>query len=176
MLTAARKDELQTSFPEAARVLRAEDIPDRDLEVAQIPADVVEIAAGAFRRCARLKNVVFAPNSRLETIGAEAFRASGLTEFSAPESLRRVAAGAFAQCRALARVVLGDGLEALGDCSAETSDFGVFQGAGLESVKLPSGLCRIPYAAFHDCARLRDIQLPQGLREVGPWAFAFAGL
>ena len=121
------QNEFQADFPESLRVLRAEDVPDRDLEVARIPAGVVEIAPGAFRGCARLRRVVFAPGSRLEVVGAEAFRGTGLVEFVAPGTLRRVGAGAFAQCLKLVRAEFSDGVEELGEGVGRGADEGVGQ-------------------------------------------------
>ena len=70
----------------------------------------------------------------------DAFRASGLVSFTAPESLRLLAQGAFVACTHLKRVELNDDLNMLGvDMGPEhwKEYYGVFQNSALASVRLP---------------------------------------
>ena len=50
----------------------------------------------------------------LEAIKVNAFRESGLEEFTAPPSLKTISQGVFYKCDKLRRAVLNEGLEALG--------------------------------------------------------------
>ena len=85
-----------------------------------------------------------------------------------PEGLRTIGEEAFIECELLRRVVLSEGLEALGD--------GAFYGSGLESVRIPSTLRRVEERAFMECRDLRTVKLAEGLTEVGRCAFFGSGL
>ena len=61
------------------------------------------IEEGAFRECARLRDVDL-PGGLAE-VGAGAFRGSGLERVTFPSTLRRVGAGAFAALAALSGVL-----------------------------------------------------------------------
>ena len=62
------------------------------------------IEEGAFRECARLRDVDL-PDGLVE-IGANAFRGSGLERVTFPSTLRRVGRDAFAGCERLGRGAL----------------------------------------------------------------------
>lgn len=62
-----------------------------------LPASVVSIGSGAFS-CRKLSKVEFAPGSRLESIGDEAFCASHIEEIQLPNGLRSVGNQAFWGC------------------------------------------------------------------------------
>ena len=71
-------------------------------------------------------------------------------------------------------VILNEGLEALGiDEPGPDKDksSGVFEDSGLERVRLSSTLKRIEFSAFLGCARLRNIDFPEGLEYIGPSSF-----
>ena len=134
------------------------------------------IRAGAFRWCASLGEAGLPAG--LAEIGVDAFRASGLESFVAPESLRVVGYGAFRDCRCLKRARLNEGLETLGegDGSDERELRGVFEGSSLETVELPSTLRRIEIDAFANCRNLRSVQLPERLEMIGDRSFYGCGL
>lgn len=79
-----------------------------------MPQNVVEIGDDAFLRCGALRKVGFAPDARLERIGAGAFSETNLIMFMAPRGLREVGEEAFYLCAGLSYVQLNDCLEVLG--------------------------------------------------------------
>ena len=128
-----------------------------------IPASVTEIKAHAFAGCVNLREVVFDPASRLETIGLGAFAQSGIVSFRAPAALRRVCQNAFCSCKSLLTAELNEGLEELGsklDAQARANGdtetcFGVFEDSALQRVVLPSTLKVIHACTFNFCSALR---------------------
>ena len=118
--------------------------------------------------------MVFGRDSRLEKIGVNAFACTNIDVFIAPLSLRTVSQGAFNNCQALKRVILNEGLEALG--TSERPDdkqwyYGVFQDTAVEEINLPSTLKRIKYSAFQNCKHLKSVALPKGLEKIGEGCF-----
>lgn len=134
------------------------------------------IRAGAFRWCASLGEAGLPAD--LAEIGVDAFRASGLESFVAPESLRAVGYGAFRDCRCLKRARLNEGLETLGesDGSDEKELRGVFEGSSLETVELSSTLRTMGCSTFRGCERLKGVALPEGLEKIGKYCFSGSGL
>ena len=53
---------------------------------------------------------------------------------------------------------------------------GVFQESGLQEIVLPSTLRVIGTYTFSNCAQLRKISLPAGLRELGASCFEVSGI
>ena len=134
------------------------------------------ICANAFHRCVSLTGVRL-PDG-LEEIGLYAFSQSGLESLAVPSSVRTIRQGAFCQCLGLRKVALGEGLETLG--TGELTEGGeqwqgVFEGSGLEKVRLPETLKRIEYGAFRDCRNLKGVQFPSTLEEIGLRAFEGSG-
>ena len=143
------------------------------------PASVTEIGADAFQGWTTLKTLVFAPSSALARIGANAFADSGLCEFVAPAALRFVDHGAFCWCPDLRRAVLNDGLQVLGvngQMKTGKRFCGVFEGSGVEEVRLPAGLARLEENLFTKCKNLKHLALPAGLQEIAPYCVTEAGL
>lgn len=148
------------------------------LEEVSIPASVAEIGRFAFAGCAGLASVGFAEGSRLSRIGPGAFERAGLREFTVPDALRSISAGAFRGCAALRWALLNRSLVVLGggERDFEGTVPGVFEGSALESVVLPPGLKALPARTFAGCEGLREIDLGQGLEEMGAECFAGSGL
>ena len=76
-----------------------------DLVEINIPSEVQIINDNAFYRCESLKKVVFADNSKLQTIQYGAFdECSSLKEITFPESLNTIYSGAFSNCSKLENI------------------------------------------------------------------------
>ena len=95
------------------------------------------------------------PNG-VEKIGSQWFKNSDICSVSIPASVRRIEPGAFYKCEALKRVVLNEGLVALGDNNIFGS--GVFQCSGIEEIVLPTTLTETGCNTFRDCASLRSVR------------------
>ena len=150
----ADRPELDVHVAPNVRVVRRILIPFEPNVVAQrvfIHRNVVAIEEDAFRGWASLREVVIAPDSRLERIAPSAFADTALETFSAPDSLREIGAQAFANCRSLRTATLNEGLERIGREA--------FRDSGLESVYLPSTLREVGAGCFAGCANPLNAQL-----------------
>ncbi|MBQ6419597.1 MAG: leucine-rich repeat protein [Clostridia bacterium] len=84
-------------------------------ETVTLPEYVTAIDTYAFFGCKQLQSVQFAENSAVTSIGASAFRKSGLPSFTFADSVETVGEYAFAECTDLASVTFGEGLTTLSD-------------------------------------------------------------
>lgn len=130
---------------------------DANIECVVIPDSVKEICENAFANLEQLQRVVFLEDSRLSSFKSCCFKNSGITDISAPASLRRVEVGAFLGCANLRHVTFSEGLETIGELA--------FARTAVESVRLPSTL-RYILNSFDDCVTVRDVFLPAGHMEV----------
>ena len=105
---------MEYRIPQYVTVVRRA-VPRQDVRRVVVHRGVTAIADDAFRDWANLREIVFEPGSRLETVGAYAFADITLENFTAPMSLRRIDAGAFVNCRNLREAMLNEGLQYIGD-------------------------------------------------------------
>ena len=109
-----------------------------DVERVVVSKNVKKIGDRAFFRCARLREVVFEPDSHLESIGEKCFEWSWLKQICIPRSVRRIEERAFGNCGDLAQLSFQSlsKLEHIGDKA--------FGGTKLtpEAIKYPSRLCK----------------------------------
>jgi len=116
------------------------------IESVTISESVVEIGESAFSGCENLKQIIFAPNGKLEIIGEDAFSSCGdITELVFPASLRQIQSGAFAPISTLKKLVLNDGLQSIGS------------------------------SAFEDCHDLPEVFIPASVTRIERNAFAYGG-
>lgn len=80
-----------------------------DIEKVIIPSSVRVLRERAFILCEFLREVVFEPGSRLETIGADCFSECGLVKVVIPRSVREIGSGAFSNCHNLSSLVFEEG-------------------------------------------------------------------
>ena len=180
-----------------------------ELEKIHIPDGVKKIGYGAFWDCRSLKGLTL-PDS-VEAIGNCAFACcNSLTEFRIPENLRSMGDGVFADCTSLVRftqeetetkrnddvksgkepilrddgaIYTADRTELLAYPAADSRDtFSVaegtkkiasraFSGASLEEVVLPEGIEEIGSYAFYGCGRIKAPLFHEGITKVGRNAF-----
>jgi hypothetical protein len=108
----------------------------------QIPSSVTSIGDGAFNNCQNL--TVVAISEGVKTIGVQAFNYNiGLTRVNIPTSVTSIGIGAFRDCHNLQSVTFS----------------------------LPSKLTSISANTFNGCRELRYFIIPQGITEIGDWAF-----
>lgn len=158
---------------------------------------VDEIATSAFQNNHELKSVVL-PNS-LRKIGYSAFEGcTGLTAIQLPNALLEIQSGAFYGCTYLDSIHIPASLEildetAFGNCEGlrkiqvadENPFWSTYDGAlydklqkrlilcpsGKTTIDFPTSLESIARNAFHNCARLREIQLPVGITVIATGQF-----
>ena len=130
---------------------------------AAVPADVTNIAEGAFFQC----NVtsISIPNT-VTKIGSGAFAMClELTSVSLPSSLTKIDDGLFAMCSKLNTVTIPAKVTAIGELA--------FAGcAALININIPAHVSLIGGQAFISCIGLTDVILPNGVTDIGDMAFA----
>ena len=97
------------------------------------------------------------------SIGASAFRASGISSVTIPRSVTVIGEWAFSGCNSLTSVMLGDGVEAIGNYAFRNS-------YKLSSVTFGMGLKTIGVQAFYNCA-LKSLKLEGNVETIGGGAF-----
>ena len=80
--------------------------------------------------------------------------------------VKEIAASAFNGCGNMKSLVLGEGIEIIGNQAFQYCN-------SLSSIQFPSTLKSIGDHSFYDCYNYRNIILPEGLESVGPWAFGY---
>lgn len=117
----------------------------------QIPASVTEIGEGAFSDLKNLKNVTFAPESKLETIVRTAFSGSGVTTIELPDSLKTIGYGAFMNCHGLKSMTIPSGVETIGESAFINCRY-------LETISIPASVTSIGKSVFDSCSNLQTIK------------------
>lgn len=74
-----------------------------------IPKTVRELGNSAFAGCAKLREVVFEPDSRLETVRKFCFSYCGIEQIVIPKSVRDIGDDAFNECESLRSLAFEEG-------------------------------------------------------------------
>ena len=141
-----------------------------------------------FASCTSLTEVKL--GTGLTGIGEGAFSGcTALTGIELPDSVTRIERDAFRGATSLSKVVLSKGLtylggRAFGSCTAltsieipaslEKSDTyfeGPFFDTGLKTVTFEAGTTRVASYLFESCRSLEEIELPEGITQIGEGAF-----
>ncbi len=152
----------------------------------KLPSDVTAIDAYAFQNCASLKEIILPEG--LTTIGAGAFKGSGLSEIPVPASVTSLGPGAFESCKNLTSINLPSGLKTIdgqtfAGCtklsqvtlpeSLEILVTGAFQGCSeLQSITIPAGVKLIPSYVFYNCTKLKEITILGTIYDFGNSVFS----
>ena len=123
------------------------------LETVAVPASVTEIEDRAFCHCRALRSVTFEEDSKIRSIGANAFAGTALTGFVAPASLRSIGGAAFCGCEKLASVKLNAGIQKIG--------LFCFSGTCVKTVALPETITMNPDELGLGCNYTKVIVLPE---------------
>lgn len=168
-----------------------------ELEKIKLPAGLKKIGACAFAQCRSLKEITL-PDT-VESIGKCAFACcSSLTELKIPEGVSSIGTGAFMLCSGIKAFTGGmvspDGAiysadgkvllaypQAAGESfsvreGTEKIAYGAFAGASLRDVTLPEGLTEIGNYAFYNCGHLQAPVFPESLAKVGTHAYDVWGM
>ncbi|GMI32100.1 hypothetical protein TeGR_g2972 [Tetraparma gracilis] len=114
-----------------------------DVEVTHVTVAVglVTIEEGAFEGCEGLKNLSFLKDSAVTTVGASAFRDSGIISLQWMEAVRKIGDDAFADCKDL-RTIEGLGCEEMGVCCfADCTLLQSMKGWPASMTVIPAGTC-----------------------------------
>jgi hypothetical protein len=138
------------------------------LEWIDVPSSIESIGNECFCRCHRLSEVNFERNSRLKTLGLQAFSSAGLKSITIPRSVERIGGECFRQCRFLREIKFEHGSE------LRKIGWGAFAGCPIQAIFIPSKVLEIGENCFEKCTELRSFMLGFGsdLREIGCQAFS----
>lgn len=126
--------------PKALRLPRGlEDVSDaqfgnKDIEKLIVTSSIRRLGAKAFNGCEHLREVVFEPESRLESICEECFCGTGLRKIVVPRSVLDIKSEAFSDCSELSSLSFEEG--------SRLRHVGAYAFAGtgleLEKIKFPA--------------------------------------
>lgn len=158
----------------------------------QLPNTITEIKEKTFSDCINLKSI-YLPDS-LKTVGASAFyNCSSLSTVRMSEGIERVEENAFWGTEFLksgmadeyGSVYLGKvllynkGLNStviVKDSTKVIANAVFINNSGLREIELPEGIIEIGDNCFENCAALKKINIKEGLKRIGINAFAHSGL
>jgi hypothetical protein len=116
-----------------------------------IPATVEFIGEAAFSSCANLTTVIFAEESRLETIWHYAFSESAITSITIPASVTTIGWSAFGDCEDLAEVIFADGSQ------LESILISAFDRTAITNIIIPASVGFIDMTVFRACKNLVSV-------------------
>ena len=138
----------------------------------ELDEGTTEIATGAFNRCSGLTSVTI-PNS-VTSIGEGAFaECRNLTSLIIPEGVTSIGRRAFYRCSGLTSIIVESGnivYDSRNNCNAiiSTADDALILGCG--RTRIPR-VRAIGDEAFAGCSGLYHLQIPNGVRYIGAYAF-----
>ena len=203
-------------LPERLEVIRnGAFLKCKSLTEIDIPGDVRVIEEGAFSECSSLTNVQL-PNTITEIKEKTFSDCINLKSIYLPDSLKIVGASAFYNCSSLSTVRMSEGIERVEENAFWGTEFlkngmadeygSVYLGkvllynkglnstvivkdstkvianavfinnSGLREIELPEGIIEIGDNCFENCTALKKINIKEGLKRIGINAFAHSGL
>ena len=129
-------------------------------ETVEIEENVYSIATRAFEKNTKLTKLTFSGNSKLQSIGHEAFKGcTSLKDVTLPKNLKVIGTRAFADCTSLENIVIPEGVTTIED--------GAFAGCkNLKSISLPSTLVTLGEGVFNNCESLEKVTSKSSTYEV----------
>ena len=140
-----------------------------DVETVIIEGNTKFLKERAFENCKKLINIQL--NSDLLEIGDYCFYNTNLSKITIPKTIQRIGVYCFGvndeNLLGLKEVTFQDGLKVISQYS--------FYGTALESIVIPSSIENIGKYAFGNCTKLVDIQLTDGIKQLGMFeGYAFS--
>ena len=118
-----------------------------------IPNSVTAIGDSAFYNCTSLASVNFDDNSKLETIGQDAFGdCKNLAQISIPNNVTAIGSSAFYNCSKLKSITIPDSVTSIGGSA-------FLYCTNLKSVTIGDGVTSIGYQAFYYCTSLERVYI-----------------
>ncbi len=143
---------------------------------------LVVISKQLFNGCKQLATVTIPDTAVIESIEADAFNGTQISEITIPKTVNAIGNNAFKDCTKLTSVTLPESLVTrTSDYSTATDGWGNATFAGctnLSTVDLSKAtkITKIPKEAFSGCTSLQDITIPVGVTHINDNAFKNTGL
>ena len=111
------------------------------------------------------ESVIYNENSyNVTSIGYAAFRGTGLTSITIPNSVTSIGHSAFSRCTGLTSITIPNNVTNIGDLA-------FYSCTGLTSITIPNSVTNIGGAAFSGCTGLTSITIPNSVTWIGHDAF-----
>ncbi|MBR2970504.1 MAG: leucine-rich repeat protein [Clostridia bacterium] len=148
------------------------------LKTVKLSQNLAAIPASAFYGCRVMTSVDFGENSKVESIGADAFwqctnlgtttdAEGNITAHNAitlPESLLKIDESAFANCTNITELNIGNNVSYIGASAFHNCE-------ELSDINLGNSLLEIADNAFFDCVSLVEVDLPNSVTTIGSNVF-----
>ncbi len=135
------------------------------LAYASLPSSLDQIDKYSFDNCEDLKSVIIPEG--VTRLASKAFRNSGLTEITIPNSVTSYGDQTFYNCNDLEKVHYGNGG---GEGISHESSGSVFYGCKIKKLTLEPGLIRIENNLFQN-QKLEKVTIPSSVTLIGSYAF-----
>ena len=148
-------------IPSETTIIRGSVFNGCQIEEIEIPASVTTIAEKAFSNCRGLKNIYFAPDSRLTTIGKEAFGScTELARLDFPPSLVTIGEEAFDRCYNLIIVNIPDSVKVIGDNAFAYCE-------NLRAINISESSNLEVFGKTNANKNLHELYFPKTIKEIG---------
>ena len=149
------------AFPERAATIGEEMFKGSMITSISIGKGIVSIGDYAFKDCAMLTTINFAPDGALENIGNYAFNGAGITSVTFPDSLLTIGASAFGKVSSLVSV------EFSANSKIKVIEQQAFEYTSITSVYLPATLEEVGQYVFRRCEKLAVVTVEKGIKLAG---------
>lgn len=203
-------------LPERLEVIRNDAFSNcKSLTDVKLPSGVKTIEKGTFAECTSLESLQLSDNTTgIEEIAFNNCRS--LTSVYLPNSVKTIGSAAFYNCSSLSTVRMSEGIESVGENAFWGTEFlksgmadeygSVYLGkvllynkglnstvivkdstkvianavfinnSGLREIELPEGIVEIGDSCFENCKALKKIDIKEGLKKIGANAFSQSGI
>lgn len=157
-----------------------------------LPSNLESIGERAFMGCTKLGVSITIPGS-CKTVRMEAFREASITELNLSEGIETIENYAFQGCGQLTTVTFPSSIKSVGEKAF--ANCGGVQTVHINSVKgavfnnrvfescgnlttltiAPNSITDIPNYMFYNCTALKNVSLPEGIKNIGVSSFSGCG-
>lgn len=158
-----------------------------------IPVSVEKIGTNAFRDCSSLKAVYF---NATDCNTDNAFYYCGVLEnIEFGESVTKIPSGLMGYCDNITQVTIPEAVTAIGgmafvgcnnlttlyfnaeNCEAVVDANGNYNAfGGISNVEFGESVTKIPNHLLYNCRKLKEMNLPESVKEIGAYAFYYTGI
>ena len=138
-----------------------------------LPNSLTSLGSRCFYDCTRLSNITLRGN--IAKIGSWSFAdCTALEGITIPESVCDIGQGAFAGCTGVKSITVeGENptFHSAGDCLIDTKEKILVAGCKKSVIPSDGSVIKIGEDAFSGCIELKEIKIPEAVREIGDFAF-----